>query len=117
MALERRKDYARAYEAVSRGVALLESGANPRELRFVASKEGVFAVADGIKALLAARVGRKDEASRLIEKAMSIRNKFETRYWRASICYIEGRAGEKRCKHSMKLSLGPRAVRRIPWWA
>jgi len=90
MALERRKDYARAYEAVSRAVALLESGANPGELRFVASKEGVFAVADGIKAVLAARLGRKDEASRLIEKALNIRNDFETRYWRASIYYIEG---------------------------
>ncbi|MDQ3581042.1 MAG: tetratricopeptide repeat protein, partial [Pseudomonadota bacterium] len=88
-ALERRKDYPRAYELASRCVALLESGANPGELRHTRQGE-VLAYAYGLYARLSARVGRMDEAWRSIEKAASLNNDFQTRYSRASIQYIEG---------------------------
>jgi tetratricopeptide (TPR) repeat protein len=87
-ALERRKDYPRAYELASRSIGLLESGANPGELRY-AAREG-SAMAYGLQARLAARVARKDEAWRSIEKAASIKNDLIARYSRASIHYIEG---------------------------
>jgi len=49
-----------------------------------------FAGAYGQQARLAARLGRKDEAWRSIEKAASLENNFENQYSRASIYYIEG---------------------------
>ncbi|MGH9895743.1 MAG: tetratricopeptide repeat protein [bacterium] len=87
MALERSKDYPRAHELASRCIAEVESGANAGEVRY--GVEG-FAGAYGLHARLAARVGRKDEAWRSIEKAASIKNDLQTRYSRASIHYIEG---------------------------
>jgi tetratricopeptide (TPR) repeat protein len=75
-------------------IALLESGANPKELkhyiRIPGIRERKFAHFNGLQARLAARVGRKDEARRSIDKAASIQSNFETRYSRASINYIEG---------------------------
>jgi tetratricopeptide (TPR) repeat protein len=94
-ALERRKDYPRAHELASRCVAEFEAGANRRELPLTFS-DRTLAHFYGLHARLSARVGRKDEAWRSIEKATSIRsefgiqNDFETRYSRASIYYIEG---------------------------
>jgi len=88
MALERSKDYPRAHELASRCIAEFESGANPTEVRY-AAPEG-SAMVYGLRARLSARVGRKDEAWRSIEKAASIKNDLQTRYSRASIHYIEG---------------------------
>ncbi len=87
-ALERSKDYIRAHELASRCVAQLESRANPKELRYTPRE--VFAYAYGLHARLSARVRRKDEAWRSIEKATAINNDFDTRYSRASMYYIEG---------------------------
>ncbi|MDQ3581043.1 MAG: tetratricopeptide repeat protein [Pseudomonadota bacterium] len=95
IALERSKAYPRAHELAGRCVAEFEAGANRRELPLTFDERSL-AHFYGLHARLAARVGRKDEASRSIEKATSIRgtfgvqNDFETRYSRASVHYIEG---------------------------
>ncbi|MGH8549536.1 MAG: tetratricopeptide repeat protein [Methylococcales bacterium] len=88
MALERSKDYSRAHGLASQCIAEFESGANPTEVRYAASA-GVARLY-GLHARFAARMGRKDEAWRSIEKASSIHDDFATRYSRASIRYIEG---------------------------
>ena len=93
--MERRKDYRKAYELAGRCVTEFETGANRHELPLTFD-ERTLAHFYGLAARLSARVGHKDEASRSIEKATSIRGDFgvhndlETRYSRASVHYIEG---------------------------
>ena len=88
MALERSKNYPRAYEAVNRCIGPAETGANSMERLFIPMER--FPQYYRLQARLAARVGRKDEAWRSIDKVTAIDNGLYTRYSRASIYYIEG---------------------------
>lgn len=88
-ALMRQKDYPRAYDLVSQGIAKVESGTNPTELRYL-RRDAMLGRAYAGHAVLLAHLGRKDEAWRSIEKATSLHDEFLTRYLRAWIHYIEG---------------------------
>jgi tetratricopeptide (TPR) repeat protein len=88
MALERRKDYSRAHELASRCISIFESRPNPSEVP-QELRPGAAALLS-LRGRLAARVERKDEALRYIEKAASRHNDLNTRYSRASIYYIDG---------------------------
>jgi tetratricopeptide (TPR) repeat protein len=88
--LEAQKRYAEAYELISDVLPKLETSMSENELRGV-PKDQLFAYTYSYYGLVAAALGKTDEASKAVNKAATYRNDFWVYYYRAKIHYIQGK--------------------------
>lgn len=87
--LEAQKRYAEAYELILNLLPKLETSTNENDLNYVI-KDNFFAHIYSRYGMVAAALGKTDEASKAINKAARLHYDFTVYYYRAKIHYIQG---------------------------